>query len=236
MRRWPIATIVLLLALTFVPAAEAGMPGVSLSSMARMRLEVISFFFLGFVFSSTVIWWIWNSLARDFLFLPKITLGKSCGLVALWGLLFVVVLTMISGARELMTPGAWERTEQTYRLRDQERPESTPASAGLVDARLSDRREKLERLGIALARHAALHEGRFPAAVADVEPLELWQIPQAHGEQYGYLPGRSVSDGKRLIAYEPDSFDDHSLVLHADVSVSSVSAVELRRMLQGEAQ
>ena len=27
-----------------------------------------------------------------------------------------IVLTMISGARELMTPGAWERNGVTYRL------------------------------------------------------------------------------------------------------------------------
>lgn len=38
------------------------------------------------------------------------------GLVVLWGLLFIVVLAMISGARELMTPGAWEKQGATYRL------------------------------------------------------------------------------------------------------------------------
>ncbi len=34
----------------------------------------------------------------------------------IWGLLFVLVLTMISGARELMTPGAWEKEGFTYVL------------------------------------------------------------------------------------------------------------------------
>jgi hypothetical protein len=41
--------------------------------------------------------------------------------VTLWGLLFLLILTMISGARELMTPGAWEKHGSTYRLKD-ERP------------------------------------------------------------------------------------------------------------------
>ena len=44
--------------------------------------------------------------------------GKALGVVFLWGLLFVLVLTMISGARELMTPGAWEKKGLTYRLTD----------------------------------------------------------------------------------------------------------------------
>jgi hypothetical protein len=30
--------------------------------------------------------------------------------------LFLLVLTMISGARELMTPGAWEKKGFTYQL------------------------------------------------------------------------------------------------------------------------
>ncbi len=39
-------------------------------------------------------------------------------MVVLWGLLFTVVLAMISGARELMTPGAWEKQGATYRLKE----------------------------------------------------------------------------------------------------------------------
>jgi hypothetical protein len=38
--------------------------------------------------------------------------------VTLWGLLFLLILTMISGARELMTPGAWEKHGSTYELKD----------------------------------------------------------------------------------------------------------------------
>jgi hypothetical protein len=49
---------------------------------------------------------------------PWISYPKALGVVVLWGLLFSVVLAMISGARELMTPGAWEQQGATYRLRD----------------------------------------------------------------------------------------------------------------------
>jgi hypothetical protein len=48
--------------------------------------------------------------------------GRAVAGVFLWGLLFIIVLTMISGARELMTPGAWEKQGVTYRLTNQERP------------------------------------------------------------------------------------------------------------------
>ena len=47
---------------------------------------------------------------------------RAIGLVALWGLLFLLVLTMISGARELMTPGAWKKEGFTYKLKDEADP------------------------------------------------------------------------------------------------------------------
>jgi hypothetical protein len=52
---------------------------------------------------------LWNSLQRDFPRLPRLSFSRALAGVVLWGLLFIIVLTMISGARELMTPGAWQR-------------------------------------------------------------------------------------------------------------------------------
>jgi hypothetical protein len=72
---------------------------------------------------------VWNGLRRDFAWLPYLSYFKACCVVVLWGLLFVVVLTMISGARELMTPGAWEKNGLTYKLR-----EDTAAQAGWQEA------------------------------------------------------------------------------------------------------
>src|SRR6266446_8832101 len=102
--------------------AHAGMPSFDLSDMARLRLQSISFFLLVFMTASWVIQGLWNYLRKDFALLPRLSYGKALGAVGLWGLLFLLVLTMISGARELMTPGAWEKKGTTYRL-------ATPAAA-----------------------------------------------------------------------------------------------------------
>lgn len=98
--------------------AQAGMPSVryTISEASQLRVETLSFFLAGFFASALGIKWLWNVLARDFTILPRITYGKALALVTMWGLLFVVVLTMISGARELMTPGAWERNGVTFKL------------------------------------------------------------------------------------------------------------------------
>ena len=97
----------------------AGMPlPFTLEQIARMRIEAISFFLLILLISSALVMWLWNGLRVSFPRLPRLSYGKALSLVVLWGLLFAVVLAMISGARELMTPGAWERHGVTYRLRE----------------------------------------------------------------------------------------------------------------------
>src|SRR5436305_12587438 len=94
----------------------AGMPTVRLNDVARLRFETISFFAVCLLLSALVIRFLWNRLARDFTVLPRLSYLSALGVVVLWGLLFTLVLTMISGARELMTPGAWEKQGFTYRL------------------------------------------------------------------------------------------------------------------------
>ena len=105
----------------------AGMPGVlpedletylRLNEEPHQRLQSISFFLLGIGVATVGVMALWNVLARDFRVLPKLTIAKAFSLVVLWGLLFVLVLTMISGARELMTPGAWRKSGATYSLRE----------------------------------------------------------------------------------------------------------------------
>ena len=103
-----------------------GMPSLlpeDLDTILRMtdesvgRLQAISFFLFAILLSALVVRFLWNVLAADLSWLPRITFGKSLALVLLCGFLFVVVLTMISGARELMTPGAWEKDGITYELK-----------------------------------------------------------------------------------------------------------------------
>lgn len=98
--------------------ALAGMPApFTLTDIARARLEVIAFFLAVFLLSAGGVKWLWNGLRKSFTKLPHLNYWRALWLVALWGLLFTVVLAMISGARELMTPGAWEQKGATYQLK-----------------------------------------------------------------------------------------------------------------------
>src|ERR1051326_7731518 len=94
----PLCVIIVFLALS-PRIALAGMPSITFSDVARLRLQTISFFLMGLLISAGVIMAIWNYLRRDFAWMPHLSYAKAFGLVVLWGLLFIVVLTMISGAR-----------------------------------------------------------------------------------------------------------------------------------------
>jgi hypothetical protein len=97
----------------------AGMPSASVvaDKVVEARLQTISFFIAVFLAAAGIVRLLWNALAKDFSRLPRLTYMKALALVFLWGMLFLFVLTMISGARELMTPGAWEPNGATYKLR-----------------------------------------------------------------------------------------------------------------------
>ena len=106
----------LAIALSALPA-HAGMPyPPTLTDIARLRVEAISFFLFILLACAGLIQLLWNRLRTTFIRLPRLSYPKALGLVMLWGLLFIIVLAMISGARELMTPGAWEKQGATYRL------------------------------------------------------------------------------------------------------------------------
>ena len=206
----------LVLAAMIIPslaqAALAGMPSVSLSEVAAVRLQTISFFLVGFFISSAIILAVWNSLAKDFPRLPRLTFGKACGVVFLWGLLFVVVLTMISGARELMTPGAWKKNGATYKLRDAEVREQNRSLA--EEQMLATRREWLSRLGESLVRDAREHDGRFPESLGSAGiNYGQCRVPDGSGLQYVYVPEQSTANPSAIVAYEPIFYNGDPLVL-----------------------
>ena len=95
----------------------AGMSTFTLTDLARMRIDAISFFLLVLLLSAWGVQRLWNALAKDFVRLPTMSYKRALGVITLWGFLFVLVLTMISGARELLTPGAWEKNGATYKLK-----------------------------------------------------------------------------------------------------------------------
>lgn len=188
-----------------------------LNESAEARLEAISFFLVVLLLATVVIRTLWNYLQRDFPALPRLSFGKALAGVVLWGMLFIIVLTMISGARELMTPGAWHKQGLTYQLADQD---------------LEARNQSLERLRFALWQYAAEHSGRFPDEREDraVAP-ELWQVPGAAGMQYRYVAGLRAGESAGILVYEPALFGEKRLVLTADGRIATMPSDQIRTHL-----
>jgi hypothetical protein len=223
-------TATLALGILFANAAPvyAGMPNITLTDAASMRLQSISFFLVVFLLSALVIRWIWNAFTKEFSWLPRLSYWKSLGLVGLWGLLFLLVLTMISGARELMTPGAWKKDGLTYTLGEEKKPQEPTAPAPLTE---EERRRKLLLLFTSLKEYAAAHEGHFPSANETTIPNHLWRTPHACGMRYIYLPNRTISDGGRVLACEPELFGDGRLVLFTNGDIRRMTSAELAPLL-----
>ena len=218
-------------ALAYPSLAIAGMPSIGLAEIARLRLEAISFFLAAFLACAWSVRLIWNGLRADFPGLPHLSYGRAVMLAGIWGLVFLLVLTMISGARELMTPGAWKKQGLTYKLADTT-PPPVPTPAGPDPARTL----ALDRLRAALWRYAEGHDGRFPTdrSIGEV-PDDIWRLPDPSGLRYVYVPGQTLDAGPTPLAYEPGLYGPDRLVLTADGTVKSMTLDEIRRALPGGA-
>lgn len=211
-------------------AAWAGMPSLHLSDVARMRLETISFFLAGFFLSAWLIKWLWNYLGRDWTMLPRLSYGKALVLTALWGLLFILVLTMISGARELMTPGAWKKEGLTYRLADPPGKEAASTHYAQSEAELElERRRQLERLRDALWDFARSNGGEFPAATRI--PDDLWILPRTAAFRYVYRGGKATQPEGTPLAYEPEIYGPRRYVLFTNGHIRGLTSAELQSAL-----
>lgn len=230
--RWLLLTSLIILILADAHPVVAGMPGVSLSDFGWLSLQAISFFGIVFLICGFVVQRIWNGLQRDFPRLPRLSFGKAIGVVFLWGLLFVLVLTMISGARELMTPGAWVKNGSTYRL-----PNTSEPSVGHPNGtELTARRElQIQRLWSALVIHAARHERRFPSVEETLAMDEaIWRLPDREATRYLYVPGHKLDESKQVLGYEPAVYGDDPFVLMATGKVVQMSRHALRETLAVE--
>ena len=218
--------------------ASAGMPSLTLgdvkralapSSLSLMRLEVISFFGLGFLAFAWAIQLLWNSLRKDFTRLPRLSYGKAVGLLGLWGLLFILVLTMISGARELMTPGAWEKQGPTYRL-----VQDKPSAA---EREITERHEAIERLRDALVRYALAHDRHYPPLeeAGRSIPEPLWRMPGGGRYVYrgGPLPVEDSPGSSIPVVHESEAVGPDRLVAMPDGSVLWMPIAEIERRLGG---
>ncbi len=191
---------------------QAGMPSIDLTDVAKLRVDAISFFLLLGFLSALGVKLIWNSFRKDFPNLPRLTYGKALGLTTLWGLLFLIVLTMISGARELMTPGAWVKQGYTYKLASSEN--ASPEESEAVQLR-RQREFRINNLARALLAYAAAHEGKYPEKPEEI-PEELWRTDDSTNARYEYTPGLTANDKEKILVYEPAIYGDKRFILQAD--------------------
>ncbi len=226
-------------------AAWAGMPSPEaiLTDMSRLRFQTISFFLVGLVVSAVVIALLWNAMRRDFPRLPHLSFGRALMAVVLWGLLFLIVLTMIAGARELLTPGAWERDGRLYTLAGGSQTESQIANSKKSGQQLPIlRAERLKRLKRDLWTYAEDHDGSFPAKAEDANADHAnWLVPGISGVRYLYVPDRHVADWindepSKILVHEPAIHGNARFVLRTDGSIDVMSSEEIRNELQQEEQ
>jgi hypothetical protein len=198
--------------------AQAGMTVYDLNDVVRLRLEDISFFALLLVLSTLGMRFLWNSLTTDFARLPRLSFSKAFNFTLLLSLGMLLVLIMIAGARELLTPGAWYRQGSHY----------NPSDAASVETR----RQSLQSLGTALTQYAAAHQGRFPPHDYGLEiPGKLWQAPDSAGTRYLYLGNQAFGQTNSLLVCEPRNFGDDRLVMFADGRIETLKTPEIYRLM-----
>ena len=190
----------------------AGMPSPELvfSELGRRRWEEISFFLVGFLAMAGVVQCLWNFLRRDLKFLPPLSYRRSLTLLVLWGLLMTVVLALVSGARELMTPGAWEPKGVTFKLSEK----SSKTGETITDESRERRRTRLDNLRFALWQFAKSHEDRFPTPTEiDEIGADLWLVEPPESLKYIYVPNLRLKQPEAILVYEPEIFNDGQYVL-----------------------
>jgi hypothetical protein len=205
-----------------------------LTDAGRLRYEAISFFLVMLLLSALAVRLLWNYLARDFPALPRISFAKSLGVVATWGLLVLVVLTMIAAAREMMTPGSWQKQGLLYTLTDSNtaKPAAEEPVKDLVPELNDVRRKGLEDLKAALWKYAAEHQGELPPADHAAIPGKLWEVGGIVGARYGYVAGLSLSQDSRIVVFEPAVHGGERLVLRLNGRIESLSSAAIRAELQ----
>jgi hypothetical protein len=216
-------------------AAQAGMPSVSFSDWAALRFETLSFFVLVLLLATAVVRWLWNILAADFPKLPRLTYGKSLASVILIGITLAVVLTMIAGSRELLTPGAWEKQDRLYKVAAQKAESTDTKEAPSKPSPLDARKAQLRRLYVSLSEYALNHGDKFPErdAARQIEQ-SLWEVPGTSGMRYLYVGGLPSKDTVRILAYEPEFFKGWRLVLTTNGVIALMRTEDVRGQLQRE--
>ncbi len=200
-----IAVIATGILLTQTPRAVAGMSTITLSKFGADRLIGLSTIaFLLIVVAATTLTYCWNGLVKETNW-PRLTHPKAIAFSFLAGLLSFLVLVMIAGSRELLSPGAWKPHGILYKIADEPNhepksdefgTESLAPAEDTPQARLAVRREALSRIRAALWKYADEHDGTFPNEL----PQGCKAIPVAGGLKYRY----DVNIDTKYLVLEPD--------------------------------
>jgi hypothetical protein len=203
--------VLFLASLCFIHSANAGMTVYGLKDIYEMRLEQISFFLFLLLFCTVMFRFLWNHAVKGFDFLPKIKFVQALCLALLFGFLMLLILAMISGIREVLTPEAWRRQGNSCRLND--------------PSQESARRRSLEQLRSALFEYARSNQGRFPPHdfVPEI-PDKLWESPDQLGTHYIYFGGLTTNQVQAMLAAEPPNFGDRRFALLVSGEIQQVSS------------
>jgi hypothetical protein len=208
---------VVLALLSACAEARAGMPSFDLNDVVALRLQDISFFLLLVAVGAVGLKLLWNFSFRPLPKVPQLNFKHALGLTVIFGLLMLLVLTMISGARELLTPGAWRKQGSTYRL-------NSPANE-------EQRREHLLSLHGVLQNYRTSHDGKWPPhEYAPEIPSELWRSLDPDGTRMILVNWPGTGSATNWLVIEPKSFGTQRLGVTRDGEVRQITPDELKEL------
>ena len=199
---------------------HAGMTVITLTDVAEAQLQSISFFCFVYLLLAWGVKALWNYLARSFEWMPQVNYRRALALMLVSGLFLYVILTMISGARELMTPGAWKKQGIGYELSD-----------GAQLPPKEERKKSIQDLKNKLWAYAREHDGQLPSGIFDKSfNTRHWELPELPG-YYAYLSGKKVGGGREVLVYEPAIMGGKRFVILTDGSIEAWSVSDLKEGL-----
>jgi len=210
----------------------AGMPNITLTADRQQMLTALSFFLMLLVVTAFLVRWagnVWLQMTEQ----PfRLHFKQAFAASLLWGLACVVVLVMISGARELMTPGAWKSQGLTSVLTIAAAPASPVETSESLEAVRSEQvRQRLQDLRGVLLSYALQHEGRFPDSLEQTDlPAEVWRFPEGIVGAWILIPGRRFADLPLPLVISPE-IDGQQHVLFVNGSLLSMAPQEVADLL-----
>lgn len=196
--------------------AQAGMTVYGLGDIYRLRLEEISFLLFLLLGCAFFIKLLWNYAFKGFASIPRIKFLQAVAVSILFGLVMLLILTMISGIREVLTPGAWRHQGTSYKLN--------------ASAQEPVRRRSLEHLRVSLMSYAQAHDGKFPPTDFGGEISDkIWESPDEAGSHYIYRGGLTTLETNAVLAVEPAMFGEKRLVLFVSGKIEMLANPEIER-------